>query len=98
MVKNKVALGIALQFVSNIKKISAGDWKVLKHEGGYFQGLLFVLYLSRVLRNRYSRMTEVILCNVSIVTYHVDAPLQKHLELSCNKVLVFVPLFLDELL
>jgi len=38
MVKNKVAPGIALQFVSNIK-ILAGDGKVLKRVGAYFQGL-----------------------------------------------------------
>jgi len=59
---------------------------------------LFSLDLSRVLRNRYSCVTEVILCNVFIVTYHVDAPLQKHFEFPCNEILVFVPLFLDEFL
>jgi hypothetical protein len=43
-------------------------------------------------------MTEVILCNVRIVTYHIDAPLQKHFELSRDEILVLVPLFLDRFL
>jgi hypothetical protein len=43
-------------------------------------------------------MTEVILCNVRIVTYHIDTPLQKHFELPGNEILVFVPLFLNKLL
>ena len=56
------------------------------------------LYLLRRLCNRYPRMTEVVLCNVRIVTDHIDALLQKHFELPCNEILVFVPLFLNELL
>ena len=51
-----------------------------------------------MLRNRYSCVTEVILYNVFIVTYYVNILLQKHFEFPCNKILVFVPLFLDELL
>ena len=41
---------------------------------------------------------EMILCNMCIITYYIDAPLQKHFELPCNKILVFVLLFLDEFL
>ena len=43
-------------------------------------------------------MTEVILCNVCIVTYYIDTPLQKHFELPCNEILIFVPLFLNKFL
>ncbi len=56
------------------------------------------LYLLRRLRNRYPRIIEVILCNVRIVTDHIDALLQKHFKLPYNEILVFVLLFLDELL
>lgn len=41
---------------------------------------------------------EMILCNVHIVTYHINVLLQKYFELPCNEILVFVPLFLDEFL
>jgi hypothetical protein len=56
------------------------------------------IYLFRGLRNRYPCVTEVILCNVLIVTYYIDAPLYKHFELPCNEILVLVLLFLNEFL
>jgi hypothetical protein len=59
---------------------------------------LSVLDLSRVLGNRYSCVTEIILCNMFIVTYHVDTLLQKYFKLPCNKILIFVLLFLNEFL
>jgi len=69
----------------------------LKHEEDISR-LSFILCfynLFRGLRNRHPCVTEVILCNVRIVTYYIDAPLQKHFEFPCNEILVFVPLFLD---
>jgi hypothetical protein len=75
MVKNKVAPGIVSAICEQHQKIPAGDGKGLKHEEDISRvSFLFVL-LSRVLRNRYSCITEMILCNVFIVIYHVDAPL-----------------------
>jgi hypothetical protein len=56
------------------------------------------IHQPRWLCNRYPCVTEIILCNMCIVTYHIDALLQKHFELPCNKILVFVSLFLDEFL
>jgi hypothetical protein len=35
---------------------------------------------------------------VRIVTYYIDTPFQKHLELPRNEILVFVLLFLDKFL
>jgi len=43
-------------------------------------------------------MMEVILYNIYIVTYHIDMLFQKHFELSCNEILVFVLLLFDKFL
>ena len=74
MVKNGVALGIALQFVSNIK-IPARGKGVLRHKRMFLGSILLFLYLFRRPCNRYPYMVEVILCNVRIVTNHINTPL-----------------------
>ena len=71
----------------------------MKREEDISRALSYLcLYLLRRLRNRYPRITEVILCNIRIIIDYIDALFQKYFELPCNEILVFVLLFLDELL
>ena len=72
----------------------------MKHEEDISR-LSFILCffnLFRGLCNRYPCVTEVILYNIRIITYHIDVLLQKYFKFLYNEILVFVLLFLDEFL
>jgi hypothetical protein len=73
--------------------------RVLKHKEDIFKTLSYLyLYLLKKLHNRYSYIIEVILYNIHIITDYINILLSKHFEFFYNKILVFILLFLNELL